>query len=126
MTPLLYGIAACLMAAGVFASVVPALPGIPLAFAGIWLAAGADHYEHIGLWWLLGIGAVGAIGLSLDLLAGALGAKHAGASSRAACQDCCSVPSSVPSRANSPPATACCVRRTWGWARGLDSSSAPS
>ena len=83
MDILLYGVAACLMAAGVFASVLPALPGIPLAFAGIWLAAGADHYHHIGLWWLLGIGAVGAVGLSLDLLAGALGAKHAGASPRA-------------------------------------------
>jgi uncharacterized protein len=83
MDTLLYGFAACLMAAGVFASVVPALPGIPLAFAGIWLAAGADHYRRIGLWWLLGIAAVGAVGLSLDLLAGALGAKHAGASQRA-------------------------------------------
>jgi uncharacterized protein len=83
MDTLLFGFAACLMAAGVFASVLPALPGIPLAFAGIWLAAGADHYRHIGLWWLLGIAAVGAVGLSLDLLAGALGAKHAGASPRA-------------------------------------------
>jgi uncharacterized protein YqgC (DUF456 family) len=83
MDIVLYGLAACLMAAGVFASVVPALPGIPLAFAGIWLAAAADHYRHIGLWWLLGIGVVGAVGLSLDLLAGALGAKHAGASPRA-------------------------------------------
>jgi uncharacterized protein YqgC (DUF456 family) len=83
MDMLLYGIAVFLMAAGVFASVVPALPGIPLAFAGIWLAAGADHYRRIGLWWLLAIAAVGIVGLSLDLLAGALGAKHAGASPRA-------------------------------------------
>jgi uncharacterized protein len=83
MDGLLYGVAAVLIAAGVFASVVPALPGIPLAFAGLWLAAGVDHYRHIGLWWLLGIAAVGAVGLTLDLLAGALGAKRAGASPRA-------------------------------------------
>ena len=83
MDALLYVIAACLMAAGAFASVVPALPGIPLAFGGIWLAAAADRYQHIGLWWLLGIAAVGAAGLTLDLVAGALGAKHAGANPRA-------------------------------------------
>jgi uncharacterized protein YqgC (DUF456 family) len=83
MDVLLYVGAACLMAVGLFGSLVPALPGIPLAFAGIWLAAAADHYQHIGLWWLLGIAAVGAVGLALDLLAGALGAKRAGASPRA-------------------------------------------
>lgn len=83
MDVFLYAAAACLMALGLFGSLVPALPGIPLAFAGIWLAAGVDHYHHIGLWWLLGIAAVGAVGLTLDLLAGALGAKRAGASRRA-------------------------------------------
>jgi uncharacterized protein YqgC (DUF456 family) len=83
MDVLLYGLSACLIGAGVFGSVVPALPGIPLAFAGIWLAAAVDHYHHIGLWWLLAIAAVGAVGLALDLLAGALGARRAGASARA-------------------------------------------
>jgi uncharacterized protein len=83
MDVLLYVVAACLIAVGVFGSLVPALPGIPLAFAGIWLAAAVDHYQHIGLWWLLGIAAVGAVGLTVDLLAGALGAKRAGASARA-------------------------------------------
>jgi uncharacterized protein YqgC (DUF456 family) len=83
MDVLLYVVAACLVAIGLFGSVVPTLPGIPLAFAGIWLAAGANHYRHIGVWWLLGIAAVGALGLTLDLLAGALGAKRVGASSRA-------------------------------------------
>jgi uncharacterized protein YqgC (DUF456 family) len=85
MDVLLYVAAACLIAVGVFGSVMPALPGIPLAFAGIWLAAAVDHYRHIGLWWLVGIAVVGAVGLSLDLLAGALGAKRAGASPRAVC-----------------------------------------
>ena len=83
MDALLYGIAVCLMAMGVFGSLFPALPGIPLAFAGIWLAAAIDHYHHVGSWWLLGIAVVGAVGLSLDLLAGALGAKRAGATPRA-------------------------------------------
>jgi uncharacterized protein YqgC (DUF456 family) len=76
-------IAATLILVGLAGAIVPALPGIPLIFAGLWLVAGVDHYRHIGLWWLVGIGAVGAIGLAADLLAGALGAKRVGASKQA-------------------------------------------
>jgi hypothetical protein len=76
-------IAASLIVAGLLGAVVPALPGIPLIFGGIWLFAGVDHYRHLGLWWLLGIAFVGTIGLTLDLLAAALGAKRIGASPRA-------------------------------------------
>jgi uncharacterized protein len=80
---LLYVIAAALIAVGLVGAVVPLLPGIPLIFGGIWLIAGVDHYQHLGLWWLLGIALVGAVGLLVDLLAGALGAKRVGASGRA-------------------------------------------
>ncbi len=80
---MLYVIAAALLVAGLVGAVVPALPGIPLIFAGIWLAAGVDHYQHLGLWWLLGIAMIGVSGMILDLLAGALGAKRVGASQRA-------------------------------------------
>jgi uncharacterized protein len=66
-------------------AIVPALPGIPLIFGGIWLIAGVDRYQHVGKGWLLGIAAVGAIGLTLDLLAGACGAKRVGASRQAVC-----------------------------------------
>src|SRR5258707_10841363 len=45
--------------------------------------AGVDRSRHVGVWWLLGIAVVGAIGLASDLLAGALGAKRAGASKQA-------------------------------------------
>jgi uncharacterized protein len=83
MQVLLYVIAASLIVAGLAGAVVPALPGIPLIFGGIWLFAGMDHYRHIGLWWLLSIAVVGTVGLTLDLLAGALGAKRVGASRRA-------------------------------------------
>ena len=83
MDTVLYVIAAALIVAGLAGAVVPALPGIPLIFAGIWLVAGVDHYHHLGLWWLLGIAIVGAVGMILDLLAGALGAKRVGASQRA-------------------------------------------
>jgi uncharacterized protein YqgC (DUF456 family) len=76
----LYVIAAALIVVGLVGAIVPVLPGIPLIFGGIWLIAGADHYRHLGLWWLLGIAVVGAVGLTMDLLAGAFGAKRVGAS----------------------------------------------
>jgi uncharacterized protein YqgC (DUF456 family) len=80
---LLYLVAAALMVVGLVGTIVPSLPGIPLIFGGIWLIAAVDRYHHLGLWWLLGIAVVGAIGLTLDLLAGALGAKRVGASKQA-------------------------------------------
>ncbi len=83
MDLLLSAIGAALIVAGLIGAIVPVLPGIPLIFGGVWLIAGVDHYRHISLWWLLGIGLVGAVGLTLDLLAGALGAKRVGASPRA-------------------------------------------
>jgi uncharacterized protein YqgC (DUF456 family) len=80
---LLYAIGATLIVAGLVGAVVPALPGIPLIFGGIWLIARVDQYRHLGLWWLVGIALVGAVGLTIDLVAGALGATRVGASRRA-------------------------------------------
>ena len=79
----LYVLAALLMIAGIAGAIVPALPGIPLLFAGIWLAAGVDHYRHAGVWWLVAIAAIGLVGIVVDFVAGTLGAKRVGASSRA-------------------------------------------
>jgi len=79
----LYVAGAILILAGLGGAIVPALPGIPLIFGGIWLIAAVDGYRHVGMWWLLAIGSVGAVGLTLDLVAGALGAKSVGASHRA-------------------------------------------
>lgn len=83
MNTLLYVVAATLILIGLVGAVVPALPGIPLIFAGIWLIAGVDEYRHLGLWWLVGIALIGAVGLTVDLAAGALGAKRVGASRQA-------------------------------------------
>src|SRR6202166_3230217 len=80
---LLYVIAAALIVAGLVCAIVPALPGIPLIFTGIWLVAGVDRYHHIRLWRLLGIAGVGVVALTFDLLAAALGANRVGASKQA-------------------------------------------
>jgi uncharacterized protein YqgC (DUF456 family) len=79
----LYVLAALLMLGGLAGSVLPVLPGIPMVFGGIWLAAAVDGYRHLGVWWLLLIGAIGVLGVTVDFIAGALGAKRVGASTRA-------------------------------------------
>lgn len=79
----LYVLAALLMLAGLAGAVLPALPGIPLLFGGIWLAAAVDGYRHLGWWWLLGIALLGALGMTIDFVAGTLGAKRVGASRQA-------------------------------------------
>ncbi len=83
MAMLLDILGAAVIAADLVGSLVPALPGIPLIFGGIWLIAGVDRYRHFGAWWLLGIALVAVIGLTCDLLAGAWGAKRVGASKQA-------------------------------------------
>jgi uncharacterized protein YqgC (DUF456 family) len=80
---LLDAIAASLILVGLAGTMLPALPGIPLIFGGLWLLAYVDRYRHVGPWWLLGIAVIGAFGVILDLLAGALGAKRVGASKEA-------------------------------------------
>jgi uncharacterized protein YqgC (DUF456 family) len=75
----LYGLAVLLMLAGLAGAILPALPGIPILYAGIWLAAGTDGYAHIGVWWLIGIALVGAFGMLMDLVAGVFGARRVGA-----------------------------------------------
>lgn len=80
---LFYVLGASLIVIGLAGAIVPVLPGIPLIFGGIWIIAGVDHYNHLGVWWLVSIALVGAVGLTMDLLSGAFGAKRVGASPRA-------------------------------------------
>jgi uncharacterized protein YqgC (DUF456 family) len=80
MDIVLYVAAGILIVVGLCCAIVPALPGIPLIFGGIWLIAGTDHYRHLGHWWLIAIATVGFVGLIVDLLAGSWGAKRVAAS----------------------------------------------
>lgn len=64
---------------GVIGLVSPALPGLPLLFAAAWAAAYAGDYQVIGVWILLVLLVIALIGMSLDFIAGLLGAKYSGA-----------------------------------------------
>ena len=59
----LYVLAALLIIVGMAGAVLPTLPGIPMIFGGIWLTAAVDQYRHLGMWWLLIIGALGSVGV---------------------------------------------------------------
>ncbi|QDE38401.1 DUF456 domain-containing protein [Luteibacter pinisoli] len=79
----LYLLAAALIVGGVAGAVLPVLPGIPMIFGGIWLAAAVDEYQHLGWGWLVAIGIIGAVGVALDFVSASLGAKKIGATPRA-------------------------------------------
>ena len=80
---LFFILSAILILVGIAGTVVPVLPGVPLVFAGMLLAAWADHFQHIGPFTLTIVGVLAALALLIDFLAGALGAKRVGASTRA-------------------------------------------
>lgn len=75
-----YLIAALLVLAGLAGTVLPALPGVPLMFGGMLLAAWAGNFEQVGWWVIVVLGFLTALSVIVDLLATAMGAKRVGAS----------------------------------------------
>ena len=76
-------LAGLIVIAGLAGTVIPALPGVPLVFAGLFVGAWIGNFETIG-WITIGVLALLAVvAWAVDFLAGALGARYLGASSRA-------------------------------------------
>jgi uncharacterized protein YqgC (DUF456 family) len=65
---------------GAVGTVLPALPGVPLIFAGVLLAAWAEDFQRIGGWTLGVLGVLALIGLAVDYVAASMSAQRAGAS----------------------------------------------
>ena len=72
--------AAGLVAVGLAGTVLPALPGVVLVYAGIVLAAWIDDFTRVGALALTLIGVLGALAWVIDFVAGMLGAGKVGAS----------------------------------------------
>ncbi len=72
-----------LMLVGAAGIVLPALPGVPLIFAGMVLAASIDDFRSIGWITIAVLGLLTVIAFVVDFVASALGAKRVGASARA-------------------------------------------
>ena len=79
-TTLFYLLAALMVVVGVIGTVLPALPGVPLVFAGLLLAAWADGFDKVGWAPLVILGLLTALSLVVDFWATAKGAKRVGAS----------------------------------------------
>ena len=75
-----YAIAALMVVIGIVGTVLPALPGVPLVFAGLLLAAWADGFANVGWPALLLLGLLTALSMVVDFWATAKGAKRVGAS----------------------------------------------
>jgi uncharacterized protein YqgC (DUF456 family) len=73
-------IAALLIVIGFIGTILPAVPGVPMVFCGMLLAAWADRFAHVGTFTLLVLGALTVVALAIDFIASMLGAKRVGAS----------------------------------------------
>ena len=80
---LLYALAALLVVVGLAGVVLPALPGLPLVFVGMLIAAWAGDFVHVGVPTLVVLGLLTLLSFVVDFWATAHGAKRVGASRKA-------------------------------------------
>ena len=79
MNTLWYLLAGALILLGLAGTILPALPGLPLVFAGMLLAAWVDGFREISGWTVAVLAVLTAISVGVDVAATALGAKRVGA-----------------------------------------------
>lgn len=75
-------LAVLVVIAGLAGTIVPALPGIPLVFLGLFLMAWIDDFSAMGWKTVAVLAVLALIGWLVDLVAGAIGARYLGASKR--------------------------------------------
>ena len=75
-----YALAAMLIVVGLVGTILPILPGVPIVFGGMLLAAWADGFAHVGTRTLVVLGLLTVFTIIVDFVAGILGAKKVGAS----------------------------------------------
>lgn len=80
MQAIYYVIAVLLVLVGIAGTILPALPGLPLVFAGMLLAAWAGGFEQISVGTIIVLGVLTLLSLLIDFWATAVGAKRVGAS----------------------------------------------
>jgi uncharacterized protein YqgC (DUF456 family) len=76
---LMWVLAAVLILVGLAGSVLPALPGVPLVFAGLFVAAWAGDFARVSWPTLVLLGLLTLVSFVIDFTATALGAKRVGA-----------------------------------------------
>ena len=76
-------LAVLLLVAGLIGLFLPVLPGAPLIFAGLVIAAWAEDFHYAGLWTVVLLAIITLLTLGVDFWATIFGAKKIGASKRA-------------------------------------------
>ena len=77
---LIWLIAIVSIVVGVLGTIIPALPGTPMIFAGMFLIAWWQDFAIIGILPLVILAALSALAIVVDFVASALGARRVGAS----------------------------------------------
>ena len=80
MTTTLWIVAVLLIVVGVAGTVLPALPGVPLIFGGVLLAAWIDDFQRISVVTVVVLAVLAVVGVVIDYVAAVVSAKRAGAS----------------------------------------------
>lgn len=83
MTAVLWVLSFLAVTLGIAGTVIPALPGAPLVFGGLLLAAWADGFQKVGLPTLSVLALLTAASVGIDFAAASLGATRVGASRQA-------------------------------------------
>ncbi len=76
----MWGLAVLMVLGGLAGAVLPALPGVPLVFGGLVVAAWADDFQRVGWITLTLLGVLTVASFAIDFAATAMGAKRVGAS----------------------------------------------
>lgn len=80
---LYYTLAVILMLVGLAGVVLPALPGLPLVFLGMLLAAWTGDFQQVGGVTLVILGLLTVLSVAVDIFATVVGAQRVGASRKA-------------------------------------------
>ena len=73
-------VAVLLVVVGIAGTVLPMLPGVPLVFAGLLLAAWYGGFDQVSIFTMVIIGAIAAMAWAVDFFASIVTAKKVGAS----------------------------------------------
>ncbi len=77
-------LAVALVLAGLAGTVVPLLPGVPLVWVGLWIAAWSDGFDRVGIGTLVVLALLTALSLALDLATSAFTTRRLGGTRAAA------------------------------------------
>jgi uncharacterized protein len=83
MTPLLWVASLSLVGIGIVGILLPALPGTPLIYIGLLLAAWGDGFQYVSIGTMIFLGVLTLVAFVADFVSGSVGAKRVGASREA-------------------------------------------